>query len=61
MTNTEIRIQAGIFLLDHYAPDWCDKVDYHKLDMGQEDQCILGQVFAYVLASTPFHAAVSSA
>lgn len=40
------RIGRGIELLDREVPGWSDKIICEDLDLGDGNQCILGQVFA---------------
>lgn len=39
------EIQRGIALLDAEKPGWQDDIDFTNLDMGDHDNCILGQIY----------------
>lgn len=41
----EQRVQRGIELLDKERPGWRSEIDLHKLDMGEYNICILGQLY----------------
>ena len=44
--NLQKRVDRGIQLLDTHGPlDWRDRIDMDTLDLGDGDQCVLGQVF----------------
>lgn len=38
-------VAAGVDLLDTYDPKWFEKINTETLDMSNEDDCILGQLF----------------
>ncbi len=40
------RVLAGIKWLDTNEPSWLDRIDLDTLDMGDVNNCVLGQVFA---------------
>lgn len=39
------EIKAGMKLLDIEAPGWREKIDLEKLNLGNCESCILGQLF----------------
>lgn len=47
MTNNGInaRVLAGVRFLDARVPEWREKVNWHRLDIGSYTMCILGQLF----------------
>lgn len=38
------RVQRGVEWLNENHPEWLDKINLEKLDMGQTHTCIIGQV-----------------
>lgn len=38
-------VKRGIKFLDENVPDWHDRVDVQKLDLGSCQECILGQLY----------------
>jgi hypothetical protein len=45
MTTIEERVQRGALLLDAEVPGWARRINEWELDLGQCDQCILGQLY----------------
>jgi hypothetical protein len=37
----------GVNRLDEHMPGWADEISLPRLDMGDPDSCILGQLFGY--------------
>lgn len=41
------RVQDGMRLLQvEYGPDWVEHIDLGRLDLGNADRCVLGQLFS---------------
>jgi hypothetical protein len=45
MQTAVSRAAAGARVLDTKIPDWAKKVDVSRLDIGDTENCILGQIF----------------
>lgn len=46
--HTEILISRGAKLLDSHCPGWYNRVNADAIDMGDPDNCILGQTLGYL-------------
>jgi len=46
MNHFDIKVQAGIALLDTYGPtDWRERINLDTLDLHSLTDCVLGQVY----------------
>ena len=41
------RVERGATLLDAEQPGWCKRIDLVTLDMGDTEQCVLGQMYGH--------------
>lgn len=52
------QVEAGAKFLDDTIPDWFERINLDLLDMGDDEYCILGQLFEdYVVACDNLHIA----
>ncbi|HSW91503.1 MAG TPA: hypothetical protein VLG09_02565 [Candidatus Saccharimonadales bacterium] len=40
------EVQHGVDFLDEVMPNWHEKIDLRKFDLGDASECVCGQVFA---------------
>lgn len=47
MWDADIAAERGATFLDEHDPSWGDKVDITRLDLGDCQACVLGQIYGY--------------
>ncbi len=53
--TVEQRIRNGMALLDVKVPDWMEKIDLEKLNIGDSEYCVIGPLFGHYLHGRQLH------
>ena len=47
LTSIKKRVEAGVAYLNAVQPQWLKKIDIAKLDMGNPNVCVIGEVLGH--------------
>jgi len=53
MATTLERVQAGMEFLDDIRPGWRGEIERTILDLGSQEDCILGQLYGHYMDALP--------